>query len=81
MNVFLLWHVRELPDGDEDTRLIGVYASAEAARRCVAAQPGFRDRPEGFQVDRYAVGQDHWTEGYVTVAPEAWPHQLGERPS
>jgi hypothetical protein len=28
---------------------------------------GFRDVPNGFIIDRYTIGQDHWIEGYVTV--------------
>lgn len=76
MNVFLLWHAHEMPDGEEDAKLIGVYATAEdaeAARLRVQSQPGFRDLPEGFQVDRYTVGEDHWTEGYIS-----WAEALGE---
>jgi hypothetical protein len=82
MDVFLLWHVHELPDGEEDAKLIGVYASAEdadLAKRRVQSQPGFRDCPEGFQVARYTVGQDHWTEGFVTVTPEQLLRDFGGR--
>ena len=70
MDVFLLWHVHELPRGEEDEKLIGVYSSretAEDAKRRALSHPGFRGRPEGFQIDRYEIDQDHWTEGYVTV--------------
>jgi hypothetical protein len=73
MDVFLLWHVNEMPDGEEDVKLIGVYArveDADAARVRVLSQPGFRDVPEGFQIDPYTVGKDHWTEGYIT-----WTHE------
>jgi hypothetical protein len=73
MDVFLLWHVHEMPDGEEDAKLIGVYASAEDAERAkqrVLPQPGFRDLPDGFQVRQYTVGKDHWTEGYVTDTHE-----------
>jgi hypothetical protein len=69
MLVFLLWHVHELPDGEEDAKLIGVYSTrekAEEARHRVASQPGFREHPDGFQVSDYRLDQDHWTEGYVT---------------
>lgn len=68
--VFLLWHVHEMPTGEDDAKLIGVYATAEdaeAARGRVCGQPGFRDIPEGFEVSQYEVGRDHWTEGYVTM--------------
>lgn len=67
--VFLLWHVRETPDGSEDAKLIGIYSTAELAeqaRQRAAALPGFRDRPTGFIVDRYTLDRDHWTEGFVT---------------
>ena len=73
MDVFLLWHVHEFPDDEEDAKLIGVYSSPEAAERAqqrLAAVPGFRDVPNGFCIDRYAVDQDHWTEGYVTETHE-----------
>src|ERR1700722_12436903 len=67
--VYLLWHVHELPSGDDNAKLIGVYASsddAESARKRVCGQPGFRGSPEGFHIDRYEVGRDNWTEGFVT---------------
>ena len=69
MDVFLLHHVHELSDGREDIELIGVYATAddaEWARQRAVTQPGFRDAPDGFEVERYTVGQDQWTEGYST---------------
>lgn len=69
MDVFILWHVHEMSDGEDDAKLIGVYATAEdavAARLRVLDQPGFRELPEGFHVDRHTVGEDHWTEGYIT---------------
>lgn len=73
MDVFLLWHVHDWPDGEEDAKLIGVYATtedAEAARLRMLTQSGFRDLPEGFQVSRYTLGQDNWAEGYVTETHE-----------
>jgi hypothetical protein len=70
MVVFLLWHIHAKPDGEEDAKLIGVYSSqkkAEEARERVVSQPGFRDFPDGFQIDAYELDQDHWAEGFVTV--------------
>jgi hypothetical protein len=80
MDVWLLWHVRELPDGEEDPKLLGVYASpedAEQAKVRVESQPGFRDSPEGFEVSRMTVGKDHWTEGFVTETHEDIVRQFG----
>jgi hypothetical protein len=73
MDVFLLWHVHEFPDGEEDAKLIGVYSTrqmAEEARKRVACQPGFREHPGGFQVSDYRLDRDHWTEGYITETHE-----------
>jgi homoserine kinase type II len=70
-SVFLLWHIHELPNGEEDEKLLGVYRDregAEAARKRVADKPGFRETPKGFEISEYVVDRDHWTEGFVTVS-------------
>ncbi|CAN5727935.1 hypothetical protein BH23PLA1_BH23PLA1_17650 [soil metagenome] len=70
-SVFVLQHVHTLEDGTEDVKFIGVYSSREKADAAVARlgrQPGFSEAPDGFHVDEYRVDQDHWVEGYVTVA-------------
>jgi hypothetical protein len=67
-SVFLLWHMKEYPDGSDSNMLIGVYetrAHAEAAIVRVGSKPGFVDMPEGFLIDEYPLGKDHWTEGFV----------------
>jgi hypothetical protein len=68
-SVFLLWHVHQVNDKDEE-KLIGVYRTehdAKAAIQRLAKKPGFMLTPEGFQYDRYEVNRDHWTEGFVQV--------------
>jgi len=68
--VFLLWHVHEFEDREDDEKLIGVYRSeddAKAAIERVRTQPGFADTPNGFQICPYELNLDHWTEGYVTI--------------
>jgi hypothetical protein len=68
-HVFVVQHEHQLRDDREDVKFIGVYATREHAERAVERlkqQPGFRDSPQGFSVDRYEVGKDHWTEGFVT---------------
>ncbi|MBV8547732.1 MAG: hypothetical protein JO093_21095 [Acidobacteria bacterium] len=67
-SVFLLWHMQEFPDGSDSNKLIGVYetrSDAEQAIVRVGSQPGFVDMPEGFLIDEYPLGKDHWTEGFV----------------
>jgi hypothetical protein len=68
MNVFLLWHTHELPDGEEDAKLIGVYStkeSAEAAQQRALQLPGFSVAPKGFTIATYPLDQDQWREGYA----------------
>jgi len=72
MDVFLVWHVHAIEEGNDDEKLIGVYSSEETARAAVARlslQSGFRETTNGFHVSRYTVDEDHWTEGFVTVRP------------
>jgi hypothetical protein len=69
VDVFILWHVHELESGD-DEKLIGVHQTEDDAKAVIdrlRSQPGFKDTPEGFQIDRYEINKDHWTEGYVVV--------------
>ncbi len=80
-SVFVLQHLHVLPNGEEDVKMIGVYATEAAARAAVdrlRGQPGFRDFPEvvdpeadgppdGFWITRYPLNQDHWQEGFVTL--------------
>jgi hypothetical protein len=71
MEVFLLHHIHELPDGGEDVTLIGVYSSAESAELAklrLCKQPGFRDSPAGFSIEPYTVDADHWSEGFISWA-------------
>jgi hypothetical protein len=69
MKVYLLWHAHDL-DEEVDEKLLGVYSSqqkAENARLRVSCEPGFREHPKGFQISRYELDTDHWTEGFETV--------------
>jgi hypothetical protein len=64
---FLVQHSYEV-DGEEAYKMIGVYRSEDAARRAVArllSQPGFKEYPEGFSVERYPLDNDHWVEGFL----------------
>jgi hypothetical protein len=82
MEVFLLYHIHEFPEGEEDVKLIGVYSSrelAEQSQQRALVQPGFRETPDGFCIDCYTVNEDHWLEGYVTVTPEDIKQQWQER--
>ncbi len=66
--VFVLQHERQL-DGCDEVKFIGAYRSAQLAQGAIdrlRLQPGFKDHPNGFTVNRYSIDEDNWTEGFVT---------------
>jgi hypothetical protein len=78
--VFVVQHLQTLPQGEDDVKMIGVYATREdaiEATKRLATQPGFSELPDivdyttenmqGFHVEEYEIGKDHWQEGYATV--------------
>jgi hypothetical protein len=70
MKVYVLQHEHEHDDGSSDVKMIGVYPTerdAVKARERLSRAPGFRDCPDGFSIDPYEVGADHWTDGYTSV--------------
>src|SRR5258708_29455121 len=65
-SVFILWHTHKV-GGESDEKLIGAYRSRKEAKAAISRlwkKPGFKDAPDGFEVTEYALGKDHWTEGY-----------------
>lgn len=68
--VYLLEHVRSDDEYGDDAKAIGIYRSEESARAAIARlsdRPGFRDHPNGWNIDCYQLDQDHWEEGFVTM--------------
>ncbi|ROU07963.1 hypothetical protein [Lysobacter enzymogenes] len=76
--VFVLQHLYRACDGDEESKLPGVYSSRQLAHRAAqrfGRQPGFREHPEivaggdgdGFYIQAYRLEQDSdgWSEGFV----------------
>jgi hypothetical protein len=66
MTVYLLEHVRD-PDGDEDVKILGIYSTRDAAQEAIDRSlklPGFRDHPDGFNIDEYTVDRDYWETGF-----------------
>ena len=69
--VFVLQHEYE-QWGRDSSFFVGVYETreeADAAMMRIRTKPGFRNWPDGFTVDEYALGEDHWTEGFSTIVP------------
>ena len=56
MKLYILQHEREDPEYLDDTKLIGIYSSndaAEAAMRRVQNLPGFSEFPQGFTIGAF----------------------------
>ncbi len=71
--VYALWHSYEKEPGDEDIKLIGVYSSEEQAKEGleqVRFQPGFRDYPEGFEIDAMLLNRTGWSGGFASPDDE-----------
>ena len=69
MRVFVLQHTRELADGTDDVKLIGVYSSEHQGRAAIASLsslPGFCEHPAGFELSAYELDATHWADGFVT---------------
>jgi hypothetical protein len=68
VSVFILWHPGE-SDPYEGPLLLGVYSTRQRAEARVAeakGKPGFRDRPDDFEISEYRLDQDRWSEGFTT---------------
>lgn len=72
--IFILTHVLELSQEQEDVKLIGVYSTqgeAEAAQARARQRPGFADHPDSFFIQAYELDRDHWEEGFEAETLEA----------
>lgn len=66
--VFILHHVREMPEGGEDVKLIGIYSERDLARTAqldLSLQPGFAEDPGGFEISEYRLNATHWQDGFL----------------
>jgi len=62
--VYLLWHT----DKHGDEKLIGVYETDEGASSAISRvkdKPGFSDLDGKFEIAKYELNEDHWTEGFA----------------
>ena len=67
--VYLLWHSHPIGGNENNEKLIGAYSSedeAKSAQNRLSGKAGFATYPQGFEIVKYRIGEDHWTEGYFT---------------
>lgn len=68
-SVWILWFLPKQTEAEILPLLIGVYRSPQAADEAIERHKdlrGFRDYPEGFTPERYALDKDHWNAGYTS---------------
>ena len=68
-SIFILHHIHNYIEDEEDVKLIGAYLSYEEAKLAIERlrdKPGFESDLPGFEISEYELGKDHWTEGYVS---------------
>ena len=54
-------------DGD-DLKILGAYSTEQKAQDRILRTrtlPGFRDESDCFHIDRYAIDEDRWRDGFV----------------
>ncbi|MBX7457819.1 hypothetical protein K3152_06135 [Qipengyuania sp. 1NDH17] len=73
-SIFQVYYEREYEHRDNTELVIGFYKSREEAEQVVSklvSKPGFKDYPEGFEIDEIRFGlAAGWEEGfYSEVGP------------
>lgn len=66
VTVYILSHIRN-EDELDGYKIIGIFSSEVTARRALSTvkdKPGFRDHPNGFNVDGYELDKIFWGDGF-----------------
>ncbi|MBL0104116.1 MAG: hypothetical protein IPP51_10440 [Bacteroidetes bacterium] len=85
--VFILHHSYEL-EGQEETKLIGVYSTEKQAQLAISRlkdKNGFKYLPDAFVISENEIDKDNWTEGFATLTSiqvkgkdDSWKKVLAE---
>lgn len=65
-----LWHLRYDHEDRDYDKLLGIYLAREKAERALAQlhdKPGFRDHPDGFEINDGPMDKTSMTEGFITL--------------
>ena len=71
--VYLLWHT----DSHGDEKLIGVYETEEQATSAITRikdKPGFSNTGGDFEIAKYELNRDYWSEGFARREGFSLPH-------
>lgn len=67
--VWVVQHSYEL-DGNDEVKFIGVFSTLENAKKIVEKlkkKKGFKSYSKGFHIDKMALDQVFWLEGFETI--------------
>ena len=70
MKVYGVFYEREYLDREDTELSIETYATEKEALSVIEelrTKPGFRDFPDGFQIDETRLGLTGWRDGFVSV--------------
>jgi hypothetical protein len=77
--VHVLWHRCTDEEGRDHELMLGIYSTQEKAEQALALlrdKPGFRDYPDGFEVQDATIDRTYMTEGFVF----AWGDEAPPKP-
>jgi homoserine kinase type II len=66
----IYWAYHWYDEDERNIKTIGYFsdeAKAKAAIDAVRSQPGFRDYPNGFEIDTCMLDRVGWSEGFVSI--------------
>ncbi|OWR32516.1 hypothetical protein CDO73_02620 [Saccharibacillus sp. O23] len=70
-SVFFVQHSYQTGEDDlEKNKIIGIYSSRQNAEKTIArlsTNEGFRDHPEGFEIEEYYLDRTLWEGGFFTI--------------
>lgn len=68
--VYILQHIYEMDNCDEECKMLGVFSEYQLAQKAVEEYkklPGFEKYPNQFVIDKYELNKLHWVEGFVSL--------------
>lgn len=81
IRIYTLWHCRIDDEGRDHDKLLGVYSTqekAEEGRALLQDKPGFRDLPDGFEINDLILDKTYMTDGFVTLWGDEDPNSASK---
>jgi hypothetical protein len=84
ITVHVLWHRCTDEEGRDHELMLGIYSTQEKAEQVLALlrdKPGFRDYPDGFEIQDATIDRTYMTKGFVFAWGDEEPAEDNESPS